>query len=854
MFKTQFSVSRYLGLLSLLLLCSGALFSQAGPTVRGKVTDDRDSAIANVSIVVKGTTNGTTTDQDGNFSLSVPSATSVLVLSGVGYTTQEIALANRTSITARLVTSSSDLQNVIVVGYGTQKKVTVTGAVATVKGTELQKSPTVNLSNALAGRLPGITAIQSGGEPGYDGSTIRIRGTNSFGNSSALIVVDGIPDRAGGMDRINPADIESMSVLKDASAAIYGARAANGVILITTKRGKTGKPSLLYDFNYGGSQPSRIPKMADNVQYAEMANELVLYKDVPNQSEWAAGWKAFQETGSYTRQDGQTKIATYSPADFQKYRDGSAPWTHPNTDWYDATNKTWSPQVRHNLQVSGGTDAIKYVASLGYQNQDGYYKNSATGYKQYDVRLNLDAKVNQYINIGIGLLGREENREFPTAGASAIFRMQMRGKPTEQAIWPNGQPGPDIENGENPVVITTGKTGYDRDKRTFLQTNGKVEILIPGVKGLKITGIAAFDKMNRDQKRWATPWTLYFWDKTSYEADGTTPKLEGRVRSTFSDPRLNQGSENSLNTNLTGLLNYDTKFGNHTINFLAGVTKETVNFENFGVFRRYFLSPTIDQIFAGGQEEQTIGGGAYKRARLSYFGRVGYNFKEKYLFEFLWRNDGSYMFPESGRFGFFPGVLAGWNISDENFFSNNVNFINNLKIRASYGQMGNDQVFFNGALQEFAYLSTYTFNTYILGDAVQRSLQERVVPNPNFSWEVANNLNVGLEGSALNNRLTFEFEWFYNKRDKILVQNTAQTPASSGITPLLPPVALGKLDNKGWEFKVGFADQIGDIRYSVSVNGGYARNRLLYWPDAPGIPEYQRATGKGFGTNGANNN
>jgi TonB-dependent starch-binding outer membrane protein SusC len=175
MFKTQFSVSRFLGLLSLLLLCSGALFSQAGPTVRGKVTDDRDSAIANVSIVVKGTTNGTTTDQDGNFSLSVPSATSVLVLSGVGYTTQEIALANRTSITARLVTSSSDLQNVIVVGYGTQKKVTVTGAVATVKGTELQKSPTVNLSNALAGRLPGITAIQSGGEPGYDGSTIRIR-------------------------------------------------------------------------------------------------------------------------------------------------------------------------------------------------------------------------------------------------------------------------------------------------------------------------------------------------------------------------------------------------------------------------------------------------------------------------------------------------------------------------------------------------------------------------------------------------------------------------------------------------------------------------------------------------------
>ncbi|RZK47220.1 MAG: SusC/RagA family TonB-linked outer membrane protein, partial [Pedobacter sp.] len=790
MLKTQISVSRCLGLLMLLSVWSCALFGQSGTRISGKVVDDKDSAVANVSVLEKGTTNGTTTNPDGSFSMSVSGPKATLVISGVGYSSQEIGLNDRTSVSITLTTSASDLENVVVVGYGTQKKVTVTGAVATVKGSELQKSPTVNLSNSLAGRLPGVQAIQSSGEPGYDGSAIRVRGTNTFGNSSALIVIDGIPDRAGGLDRINPADVESMSVLKDASAAIYGARAANGVILITTKRGKSGKPMLSYDFNQGFSQPSRIPKMANNLEYSEMANELVLYAQVQNPAEWPAAWESFKANGNYTTTGGKYIESTYQPADFEKYRDGSNPWTHPNTDWFKATNKNWSPQVRHNLQISGGTDAVKYLGSIGYQNQDGYYKNSATGYKQYDIRFNVDAKINKYINVQMGILGRQERREFPTAGAGAIFRMQMRGKPTEQAIWPNGLPGPDIENGENPVVITTGATGYDNDIRDYVQTNGKVEFLIPGVPGLKLTGVGALDNFQGKNKRWATPWTLYFWDKATYEADGVTPKLEPRVRSTFSDPRLNQGASNSLNINLTGMLNYDKTWGDHTLNFLAGVQRETSSGENFGVFRRYFLSPNIDQINVGGQEEQTIGGGAYERARLSYFGRVGYNYKEKYLFEFLWRNDGSYMFPESGRFGFFPGVLAGWNISDEAFFSNNVKFINFLKLRASYGQMGNDQVFYNGVLQEYAYLSTYSFNSYILGDAVQRSLQERVVPNPNFSWEVANNFNVGLDGSAMNSKLNFEFEYYYNKRDRILVQNTAETPNTSGIGSLLPPVPL----------------------------------------------------------------
>ncbi len=840
-----------------LLFISAGGFAQA-IAVKGKVTNDQAEPIANASVIIKGTTTGATTGEDGAFSINAPNSRAVLVISAIGFQTQERTVGNQTNFEVVLVPGeASELDAVVVVGYGTQKKVTVTGAVAQVKGAELQRSPAVNLSNSLVGRLPGISAVQSSGEPGYDGSSIRIRGTNTLGNSDALIVIDGVPERSGGLERLNPNDIESVSVLKDASAAIYGARAANGVILITTKHGKTGKPLLSYDFNYGLAQATVIPKLADAVQYAQMANELVIWKDLAeNPEQWSAAWNAFKQTGSYTRTDGGTPNpvnATYKPADMEKFADGSDPWGHPNTDWFGAVLKNWSPQVRHNLQLSGGSENVRYLASLGYNDQDGYYKNSATGYKQYDMRLNLDAKVNKYINVQVGLTAREEYRFFPTKGAGAIFRMLMRGKPTEQAIWPNGMPGPDIENGENPVVITTNLTGYDRDKRDYFQTNGKIEILIPGVEGLKLTGMAAVDKYIYRGKRWETPWSLYNWDNASYEDDGVTPKLSKVVRSTFTDPRLRTADENKLNLLLGALLNYDrTIKDDHTINVLVGINRETIQDDYFSAFRRYFISTAVDQMFAGGDAEKDNNGGAYERARLSYFGRVGYNFKEKYLAEFVWRYDGSYIFPEDSRFGFFPGVLVGWNISDENFFRNNVPFINYLKLRGSYGQMGNDQVYFNGALQEYQYLSTYGFNSYIIDRNLSKTLFERRVPNPDFTWEVANNSNIGLEGSALDRRLSFEFEYFINKRNQILIQKQGSTPASAGIGSLLPPVNLGKLSNKGWEFKLGYSDQIGDFRFSVGVNGGYAKNKIDFWDEIPGAPDWQKSTGASFGSSGVN--
>jgi len=815
--------------------------------VKGQVTDAK-GPIPGVSVKLKGGAATTVTDGSGKFSIKVPED-ATLVFTYVGYVDQEIQVKNQTNINVRLLENNQNLSDVVVVGYGTQKKAVVSGAVASVKGTELAKSSSVNLTNSLAGRLPGVTALQGSGEPGYDGSTIRIRGINSLGNNNALIVIDGIPNRAGGIERLNPNDIESVSVLKDASAAIYGSQAANGVILITTKLGKLGKPQFSYDFSYGLQQPTRIPKMANSVQYAEILNELNIFGSDLNPSEWSTAWNSFKNTGSYVSTGGKTINAAFKPDEIRKFGDGSDPLRYPNTDWFKTTFQNWSPQQRHNVQVNGGSENVKYLMSLGYLDQDAYYKNSATGYQQYDMRFNLEAKLGKYITTTLGVTAREEARNFPTVGAGDIFRFLMRGRPNEIAIWPNGLPGRDIEYGYNPVVSTTDLTGYNKDIRDYFQTTGKVEIKVPGVEGLKVTGTAAIDKYSGRQKNWQLPWTLYDWDKKTFEADGVTPVLAGTVRSQYTDPRLRETAGGQLAINLTGMINYDKKIKDHTIGLMAGVTREKITNDGFTAFRRYFLSSAIEQLLAGDEKEQSLGNNPgdpnnlFNRARLSYFGRAGYNYKEKYLAEFLWRVDGSYIFPTDRRFGFFPGVSVGWRLSEEPFFKDNVKFINNLKLRASWGQMG-AEAYFGDTLQEYQYLSLMNFGSYVFNDLITKSLTEGKVPNLDFGWEVANNTNIGLDASFLNNRLSLEFDYFYNKRTNILISRGSSVPESSGITDQLPPVNLGKVNNKGFEFKLSYNDQVGDLNFGVSVNGGYAKNKIIFWDETPGAPEWQRSTGR----------
>ncbi|WP_439558995.1 SusC/RagA family TonB-linked outer membrane protein, partial [Dyadobacter sp.] len=324
------------------------MIAHAQNTVKGRIKDEQGQALPGVSVVVKGTTAGTVTDNEGNYSVNAD-RNSTLVFSFIGYLTQEIEIGTRNNVDITLAADTKALEEVVVVGYGTAKKATLTGSVTAVKGAELQKAPAANLSNTLGGRLPGISAVQSSGEPGYDGSAIRIRGTNSLGNSNALIVVDGVPNRSGGLDRINPADIESISVLKDAAAAIYGSRAGNGVILITTKRGKTGKPQLSYDMNFGVSQPTRTPEMSNASEYATIRNELQIYDNLPV-GEWQGALQGFNTTGSYKRIDNGNVInAVFNPDDMKKFADGSDPYLHPNTDWYGSVLRKWAPQQRHNV-------------------------------------------------------------------------------------------------------------------------------------------------------------------------------------------------------------------------------------------------------------------------------------------------------------------------------------------------------------------------------------------------------------------------------------------------------------------------------------------------------------------------
>jgi TonB-linked SusC/RagA family outer membrane protein len=815
--------------------------------VTGKVVDEKGEPIANVSVSVQGSTKVVLTATDGTYSIAA-SKGQTLVFSSVGYKILSSIVGDDPLVNISLSTEIAAMTDVVVVGYSTQRKVTVTGAVSAVKGDVLVKSPAIDMTNSLAGRLPGLVVIQQSGEPGYDGAIMRIRGANTLGNSSPLVVIDGVPDRDGGLGRLNPRDIESISVLKDASAAIYGARAANGAILVTTRRGNTGKPKVTVDFNYGAAQPTKIPGMSDAFQYASIMNEIPIYKSIPV-NEWEAAWQSIQTTGSYVSPTSgvPSLSANYSPEAVQKHKDGSDPWGYPNTDWFGDAFREWAPQWRTNLTISGGTDVVKYFASIGYVDQDAYYKNSATRYSQFNLRTNLSAKINRYINTNLGVMVRREQRRFPTESAGSIFRMLMRGRPTEPEVWPNGKPGPDIENGQNPYVITTNATGYNDNPTDFVQLNGSVDITQPWVEGLKLTLSAAIDKNSQTQKVWQTPWELFYWDRITYEADGVTPKLVGAIRSNFTDPRLTQSYGSVLNTNLTAMLSYDKKFGaDHTLNLLAGVTKEEFEGENFFAYRRNYISPAVDQLFAGGSLQQNTGGSAYERARLGYYGRAQYNYKEKYLAEFIWRYDGSYMFPEASRFGFFPGLLVGWNITNENWFK--VDKINYLKLRASWGQMGNDVVFYNGSLQEYAYLATYGFGQYPVNNQVMTTLIETVLANPDFTWERANNYNVGLDGSFFNNHLDLTLEVFFNKRDQILIQKTGSTPASSGINSLLPPVNAGKVENKGWEFNIAYNGKIAkDWSFRAGVNGGIAHNKVLFMDEIPGAPDYQRQEGKQMG-------
>lgn len=775
-------------------------------TLRGTVKDANNLPLIGVNVVEKGTTNGTVTDINGNYTLSAPSGATI-VFSYIGYNSQEIVWDGQSILNVVLEEDQQLLEEVVVVGYGTQKKATITGAISSTSGQELMKAPTVNFSNSFAGKLPGLTVVTRNGEPGSDNSTFRIRGSNTLGDNNPLIVVDGIANRD--MNRLNAADIESVTVLKDASAAIYGAQAANGVILITTKRGLDGKPRITVNLNQGWSMPTVLPEMADAATYAQMVNEINYYDGNPPR---------------------------YSDDDIQKYRDGSDPWRYPNTDWYAETMKSSALQQYANVELRGGSEWLKYFVSVGANFQDGIYKNSATKYNQVNFRSNLDGKITDNINLSFDISGRQENRNYPTRSASSIFSMLMRGYPNTHAYWPNGLNGPDIALGNNPVVITTNQSGYDKRINYVFESVAKLNISIPWIEGLTFTSNVSFDKNILNRKLWEIPWTLYSWDGQSVD-DSNIPILDP-VKKGFESPQLTQRMEDAKRVTINGLLNYEKNITeNHRLNILVGSERISGEDMEFWAFRKHFVSTAIDQLFAGGELEKDNNGEASLNARLNYFGRMNYDFLRKYLIEFVWRYDGSYIFPKDKRFGFFPGISLGWIVSDETFWKNNLASINHFKFRASWGQTGNDRI------DEYQYLSSYGFGdlNYVFGDE-EKTLTELRIPNPNVTWEVANQFNIGFDGILFNSKLSLSADYFHNFRSNILWQRNASVPESTGLT--LPRENIGEVINKGFDFAVSYEDKVGEFLYKASINGGYSKNRIQFWDETPGVPDYQKSTGR----------
>lgn len=782
--------------------------------INGKVTDSRGEAIIGANIIEKGTSNGTTTDMDGNFSLNVKPS-SILQISYIGYVTQEYPIQNKTSLVIVLKEDLQALEEVVVVGYGTQKKEVVTAAITTIKSKEIALSPSGNMAAGLAGRLSGVIINTRSGEAGNESTSILIRGRSSFqlGNNEPLYVIDGIArsEEGGILSRLDPEDIESITVLKDASAAIYGARAANGVILVTTKRGqKDKKPTITLTYSHSFSQPTRLVKMADSYSYALAQNLANDVRGLPT---------------------------VWSEEEIRKFADGSDPLHYPNTNWYKAVQKNWSHQDKANLQISGGARNVQYLVSAGMLNQGTPYKNGAMKNSMYNIRSNIDATINDYIKVTFDLFGKHTKRVLPRNGSAnglGIYSHIGLSAPTKHPYWPGTDyPAPGWGN-DNALTYTSGEAGYINSPTWIFNGQTSIDIRLPWIKGLSVKGSFAYDYFTQQWKQFQNVNYVYNYN----EAAGTYEKYKASIGA----PSL--FVEEKRNESITGnvRVNYLHTFADvHTIDAFAGFEQNEMKSSVLSGSRSNYPTGALEELNAGDRNTMDNGGGSGRSARQNYFGRVLYDYDHKYMLQFQFRYDGSQNFPKGKRFGFFPGVSAGWTLSRENFMQN-IAWLDNLKVRGSWGKMGYD------AVAAYQYLTMYSLAGGAVFNGVQyQGISQATFPNPNITWEKAESFDIGLESRYLNDRLTFELDLFKTNRTNILAARNASVPNFTGLT--LPDENIGKVNNKGIEAMLGYRDHMGkDFSYAVSGNFTYARNNVVYMDEAPLAEEYQKQEGRPIGS------
>ncbi|MCD0470436.1 TonB-dependent receptor [Flavobacterium sp. JAS] len=784
-------------------------------TIKGKVTGPKGEPLPGVNIIVKGTKIAVTTDFDGNFTIDVPDGNTILVVSFTGFVTKEVSAANATNI--QLEEQNQTLNEVVVVGYGTQKKNSTTGAIASIKGGVLTQNASANVSNGIAGRMSGVIANNRSGRPGDDSSTLLIRGFNSFGGgTSPLVVVDGIPDRD--LNRINPDDIESVTVLKDASAAIYGVRSANGVILVTTKRGKIGKPTIKVDGSYGIQQLTRMDQRVNSWQYMTYYNELNANKGT---------------------------TLPYTQADIDKYKAGNDP-NYTSTNWLKEVYRKDAPQANVSLSVNGGNEQVKYFFSGQYLNQESNLRNSDERYRQFNLRSNIDVNISSNLKVNLDIATRKEDRNYPAIGIGNIMHETVSMYPFIPAYWKNGSPSSGITNGRNPLLMSSPAAGYDKVLNLIVNPKIGFELKLPKItEGLTLSGYAAFDYNVRSEKKFTKPWDAYSYDKTNDSYNNV--KNSTAITSVMQDEQIT-----NQNTYFAKLA-YDRKFNKHSVNAFVGYEQTTTDKTETYAYRRDLLSDQLDQIFTGSTKGQNATGSAYQDGRESYLGRVAYNYDNKYFAEVSARYNGSFNFPSATRWGMFPAVSAGWKISEEPFFKNNIKAIDQLKLRASWGKMGNDDMreVINGKtiLNQYLFLTRYQIVTdqqlynYFGSDyTLNNSIYLSASPNPNITWEIQDSKNIGLDFAFFNNKLTATFDYFSNKRSDILTARNASVPLYTGLA--LPKENIGETVNRGTDWSLNYADMTHQFKYSIGFNLTYAQSKVLFRDEAPNIPEWQKSTGK----------
>ncbi len=773
---------------------SEAESSQQQKRVTGKVTDSSGLSLPGVSVVVKGTSNGVITNNEGSYTISNLSPNATLIFSFVGMKSKEVAVGNSKQIDITMEDETIGIEEVVAVGYGVQKKVNLTGAISSVGTEKLVAVTSADFSNTLAGKLPGLRVQNRGGEPGTYDSQIDIRGWGSM-----LVVVDGIP--RWDFQRIDPSTIDNVSILKDASAAVYGVKAANGVMLITTKKGKAGKRKITLNSSFGFEKMTEFPRAISNsIDNLILKNEAALVAGNP---------LPFPDYKKYTGQDPN----------------------YPSIDYWKLTVRDIMPTNKSDLSFSGGNDKITYFFSVGNLHQTGIYKTNSMNYDRNNFRANVTADVAKNLTANVIFSGMIDKRDDPYGNSSYDFMKQVWMQPPYEPVYANNTP-PYYYDGQadrNPLaIINSDLTGSREYLMKKFETTMSLNYDVPFIKGLKIKGLYAYDVQYNVNTLWRKAYNEYKYNATTSQYIPTGLQSPTQLQKSFDDYMISEFQASlEYKKSLEG--------GKHNIEALLLVDRRNRFGDGFGA-QRYFSLATINQLNAGLTDNQAAwGSNKVLDANLGYVGRLNYNYKSKYLTELSFRYDASSLFPPNSRWGFFPAISLGWRVSEEPFIKNNFGFISNLKLRASHGIMGDD----SGA-GGFQFIPGYIYpsGSYIFdGKTLTSGARSKGLANPNITWYTATTSNVGLDGNLWKGLLDFTVELFQRKREGLLANRAGTLPSEFGVN--FPQENLNSDLSRGFEVAVGHSQKINDFSYSLHANMSYAQVRRLHYEQAPAGNSYQ---------------